>query len=255
MDDILIFAKTEEDLKKYTKEVLKVLKENDLYVKPEKCKFAKEHLQYLGFIIEENKISMDPAKVRGISEWPIPATQKQVKSFSGFGNFYQKFIRGFSELARPLNNLLCKDEPFNWSQDCQTSFETLKDRFCKEPVLTMPDLMLLFQIKSDASKYATGVLTQNDINGNLHPVAFISKTYLQQSATMISMTENYWLLSEHSQNGDTSSRDLNSPPMSYQITKISPTSGVHRNLIHDKPDGLYYSPNMTSISSIHPAQK
>ena len=82
---------------------------------------------------------MDPVKLKGISDWPVPTTVKQVRAFLGFGNFYRRFIRKFSELALPLNNLLKKDMQFNWTPACQESFDTLKKRFTKEPVLMMPD--------------------------------------------------------------------------------------------------------------------
>ena len=81
--------------------------------------------------------------------------------FLGFGNFYQRFIRGFSEITRPLNELLKKDRNFEWTTECQQAFDDLKTRFTSEPVLVMPDQMKLFQIECDASKYALGaVLTQ-----------------------------------------------------------------------------------------------
>ena len=96
----------------------------------------------------------------------------------GFGNFYQHFIRKFSDIARPLNDLLKKDKTFDWTDECQQSFDDLKSRFTEEPVLMMPDHSRLFQIEADASKYASGaVLTQCDVNGDQHPVAFISKTF------------------------------------------------------------------------------
>jgi hypothetical protein len=177
MDDILIFGKTIEELDSQTKIVLQKLRENDLYLKPKKCEFEKTKIEYLGMIIEQGKISMDKTKLNGIREWPVPTTVKQVRSFLGFGNFYRRFIRKFSELAQPLNNLLKKDTPFEWTPNCQMAFETLKTRFTEEPVLMMPDQSKPFQIESDASKYATGaVLTQMDVNGDRHPVAFISKT-------------------------------------------------------------------------------
>jgi hypothetical protein len=167
MDDILIFAKTKEELEQYTKEVLQVLKDNDLYLKPEKCEFYKEQINYLGFVISHDKIAMDPSKVAGLKEWPAPETVKQVRSFLGFGNFYRKFIRKYSDLARPLNELLQKGKEFRWTTIHQEAFEELKKRFSEEPVLMMPDMDKPFQIKSDASKYAYGaVLTQMDTNGN-----------------------------------------------------------------------------------------
>ena len=92
MDDILIFAKTQEELERYTKMVLQQLWENDLYLKPKKCKFNKTTMEYLGLIIKEGQLSMDPIKLKGISEWPTPTTVKQVRAFLGFGDFYRCFI-------------------------------------------------------------------------------------------------------------------------------------------------------------------
>jgi RNase H-like domain found in reverse transcriptase/Reverse transcriptase (RNA-dependent DNA polymerase)/Integrase zinc binding domain len=178
MDDIFIFAKTLDDLKENTKRVLQRLRENNLYLKPKKCEFARTKIEWLGMVIEEGKITMDLGKVKGIREWPIPTTVKQVRSFLGFGNFYRQFIRHFSELAKPLNDLLKKDKEFTWTPDCQQAFNTLKQRFTEEPVLKMPDQTKLFQVECDASKYTSGaVLTQLDSNGERHPCAFISKTF------------------------------------------------------------------------------
>ena len=151
--------------------VLQQLWENNLYLKPKKCEFNKTTMEYLGLIIKEGQLSMDPVKLKGISEWPVPTTVKQVRAFLGFGNFYQRFIRKFSELALPLNNLLKKDMQFDWTPACQESPDTLKKRFTEEPVLMMPDYSRTFQIESDASKYASGaVLTQMDSNRDRHPV-------------------------------------------------------------------------------------
>ena len=119
---------------------------------------------------------MDLVKVKGLQDWPTPTTVKQVRSFLGFGNFYRKFIKKFSELAQPLNDLL----KIKWTQECQQAFDTLKKRFTEEPVLMMPDQARPFQIEADASKYASGaVLTQMDSNGDRHLVAFLSKTFTE----------------------------------------------------------------------------
>ena len=77
-------------------------------------------------IIEEGKISMDSGKLKGIQDWPTPTMVKQTRGFLGFGNFYQRFIQGFSNLARPLNDLLKKDKKFEWTDDCQKAFDELK---------------------------------------------------------------------------------------------------------------------------------
>ena len=118
-----------------------------------------------------------PWKIERIQDWPAPTMVKQVWGFLGFRNFYQRFIWGFSEIARPLNKLL-KDRKFEWTTECQQAFDDLKTRFTSEPVLMMPDQMKPFQIECDTSKYASGaVLTQLDSNGDRHPCAFISKMF------------------------------------------------------------------------------
>jgi RNase H-like domain found in reverse transcriptase len=130
-------------------------------------------MEYLGLIIQKEKLSMDPVKLSGIRDWPTPTIVKQVRGFIGFANFYRQFIKKFSELVLPLNNLLWKDTKFDWNDQCQEAFKALKGRFLQEPVLMMPDHSKPFQIESDASKYASAVvLTQTDINGDRHPVAF-----------------------------------------------------------------------------------
>jgi Reverse transcriptase (RNA-dependent DNA polymerase) len=126
MDDILIFAKDKKTLEGNTKRVLARLQENNLFLKPKKCEFCKEKIEYLGMVIEEGKVSMDPGKLKGIKEWPAPTTVKQVRAFLGFGNFYRRFIRKFSDIARPLNDLLKKDKAFEWTAECQQSFDELK---------------------------------------------------------------------------------------------------------------------------------
>ena len=180
MDDILIFADTKEELRRRTKMVLEKLREHDLYLKAKKCEFEKTRIEYLGMIIEEGKITMDTVKLAGIRDWPTPTTVKQVRSFLGFGNFYRKFISHYSDIAKPLNNLTKKDQKFEWTNETQTAFDTLKKRFTEEPVLMMPDHSKPFQIESDASKVASGaVLTQTDSNGERHPVAFLSQTFTE----------------------------------------------------------------------------
>lgn len=111
MDDIFLSAPDEITLMENTKKVLARLKENDLFLKPSKCEFNKTKIEYLGMVIEEG-ISMDPGKLEGIQDWPAPTTVKQTRGFLGFGNFYRRFIRDFSNLAKPLNDLLKKDQKF-----------------------------------------------------------------------------------------------------------------------------------------------
>jgi hypothetical protein len=126
MDDIFIFGPDEETLTNNTKQVLTRIRESDLYLKAPKCEFNKPKVKYLGLVIEEGKLSMDPGKLKGIYDWPVPTTVKQVRAFLGFGNFYRQFIWHFSKMAPPLNDLLKRDHKFEWTNECQLAFDTLK---------------------------------------------------------------------------------------------------------------------------------
>jgi len=88
LDDILIFTRTEEEHVKAIRRVLQVLQEHKLFLCPEKCEFCKERIKYLGLVISENKVSMDPVKVAGVREWPTPENKTDVQAFLGFINFY-----------------------------------------------------------------------------------------------------------------------------------------------------------------------
>jgi len=99
LDDILIFTKMKEEYVQVVQQVLQVLKENKLFLRPEKCEFYKQRIEYLGLVISENKVSMDPVKVAGVREWPTLENKTDVQAFLGFVNFYQRFIWDFSAKA------------------------------------------------------------------------------------------------------------------------------------------------------------
>jgi hypothetical protein len=178
MDDILIMAEDLETLRKRTKQILQIMKTHDLYLKPEKCDFEKQQVDYLGFIIKPGEITMDPNKLSGIADWPSPKTVKQVRSFLGFCNFYRRFIYRFSHMAKPLTELTKKGKPFEWTQECENAFQLMKAQFLKAPVLRMPDPTQPLYLETDASLNASGaVLMQKDGNGHLHPCGYLSKTF------------------------------------------------------------------------------
>ena len=158
IDNILIFSKEKEDLLKLTLQVLKKLKENDLFVNLDKCTFEAKEVDYLGVIISKNQMKMNLAKLKGIRDWLTPTTVKQVQSFRGFGNFYRKFIGYYTDTVQLLNDLTKKDLVWNWTDACQEVFEKLKEEFQKALVLLMPDSTKPFIIESDASKFATGAV-------------------------------------------------------------------------------------------------
>jgi hypothetical protein len=178
LDDILIFTETIEQHRAITKRVLQLLKENQLFLKPDKCEFEKTKVEYLGVVISHNSVEMDPVKIAGVAEWPEPTNKKEVQSFLGFTNFYRRFIRDFSHHARPLFDLTKNDVKYHWSPEAQSAFDALKAQITSAPILTSPDNSAPFRIEADSSDFATGaVLSQQSPNdGKWHPVAFLSKS-------------------------------------------------------------------------------
>ena len=126
--DILIFTKTLEEHWKVVRRVMEVLQKHSSSLKPEKCEFERTSIKYLRVVVSHDSVKMDPAKVAGVSEWPTPSNKKEVQSFLGFINFYQRFIEGFLHIARPLFDLTKADSAFKWSSKEKLAFDILKDR-------------------------------------------------------------------------------------------------------------------------------
>jgi hypothetical protein len=177
LDDILIFTKTLDEHRRITRLVLERLRQHHLYLKPEKCEFEKTQIEYLGLIISDGRVEMDPVKVEAVSRWPVPTNKKEVQSFLGFTNFYRRFIRDFSHHGCPLFDLTGSAN-WRWGDEQQEAFQKLKDAIISKPVLIFPDETRPFRVEADSSEFATGaILSQQSMEDEKwHPVAFLSKS-------------------------------------------------------------------------------
>ena len=110
IDDVIVGMETEKGHDELVMEVIKRLKENDLYVKPEKCKWKVREVEFLGVVIGPEGIKMEKGKVKGVLEWPIPKCVKKIQKFLELANYYRQFIEGFATVARPLHDLVKKDK-------------------------------------------------------------------------------------------------------------------------------------------------
>jgi hypothetical protein len=131
-------------------------------------------VQYLGYIVDEHGVHVDPSKIQVIHDWLAPTTLTELRCFLGLANFYRWFVLGFSHIAWALNQVTKGGgrAKFAWGKAQQQAFDDLKHRLCSTPVLALPDLQQQFDIETDASDYAVGiVLTQQG-----HPVAYHSET-------------------------------------------------------------------------------
>jgi transposase InsO family protein len=183
IDDIIIFSDTLEEHEKHVHLILQKLEEAKLLVNPEKCVFHSQRVEFLGYVITPEQIHMNPDKVIAIKEWPEPTNLKEVQAFLGLANYYRKFIKDFAQKATPLTNMTRKGVTFEWGEESQKAFETLKEAITSAPVLAMFDPEKQVTIETDASLYAIGgVLSQPGDDGKLRPVAFFSQK-LQGPAT------------------------------------------------------------------------
>jgi len=179
MDNMIIATEDNEVLHKLcVNHILDKLEKYDLFLKPEKCKFYQCEVKYLGVLIGNGTMKMDPVKVQGITDWPTPLTVKDVRSFLGFCNFYRIFIKNFSDIACPLNDLTCKNEQFIWTDKCNDAFLELKQSCSNYPVLRTPDWTKQFIMETDASGYALGVVIAQEFKDGIHPIAFHSRSLL-----------------------------------------------------------------------------
>ena len=125
LDDILIFATTLDKLVFYTHKVLKRLQELDLFLRPAKCSFNQKSVEYLGLIILEGELHMDPVKLQAVKDWPHPKSVKDIQKFLGFCNFYRRFVHAYSTLARLLFDLTKKTTTWTWTPACEAAFTGL----------------------------------------------------------------------------------------------------------------------------------
>jgi hypothetical protein len=151
--------------------VLSQLRENSLFIKKEKRVFACKEIPFLGHKISLGKIMMDEGKVKAIRDWLPPKSMPKLWSFLGLANYYRKFIAAYAKQTAPLTDLLKKDRPWHWSDQCQPAFDKLKDAVASEPFLRLPNFELPFEVHTDASNKAIGgVLVQEG-----HPIAYKSR--------------------------------------------------------------------------------
>ncbi|KAJ7971439.1 Retrotransposon protein, putative, Ty3-gypsy subclass [Quillaja saponaria] len=170
LDDIVIYSSTLEDHKKHLQLVFNRLRENQLFVKREKCSFGQKWIKFLGHIIEQDRVRMDLDKVKAIQEWKTPTSVTELRSFLGLANYYRRFVEGYSSRVAPLTELLKKGTVWHWGEPCQTAFEDMKLAMINDPVLALPDISKPFEVQTDASDYALGgVLLQEN-----HHVAYES---------------------------------------------------------------------------------
>ena len=183
LDDIIVFAKTQEDAITRLGTVLQKLWEVGLKLQPSKCELFKTSLLYLGHVVSEDGIRTYPKKNEAVLKWPIPVTVTDVRSFLGLTNYYRRFIKGYAKIARSLTDLISgenadkKKAPVVWTSVCQEAFDQLKKLCTEAPVLAYPDFTKPSKLYIDACDKGLGaILYQEQADGKETPISFASRS-------------------------------------------------------------------------------
>ena len=183
LDDIIVFSNNPEDHLNRLRGVFDKLEKAGLKLKPKKCRFFKTKITYVGHIVSAKGIETDPKKVEAVKNWTVPKTVLDVRSFQGFTNHYKRFIKGYANVARPLNLLVSggnanrKKMLIEWTEECQIVFDKLKDLCTSTPILAYANYHKPFQLQTDASDLGLGaVLYQKDENDHQRVIAFASRS-------------------------------------------------------------------------------
>ena len=181
-DNILVYSKTWDEHVSALESVFERLRDHGLTVKPSKCKFGFEQLNYLGFTLGKDQILPIHSKTEAISQFPRPTTKKLLRSFLGMVSFYRKFIPYASDLTSPLSDMLRKEvkEPLTWNEKSTKNFDSLKHKLTSGPVLKLPDKDLTFVLRTDASNFGLGAVLFQYHENTPFPVSFASRKLLDR---------------------------------------------------------------------------
>lgn len=176
IDDILIATKTSEENFDILRRVFQLMVKNLLCLKLEKCSFLQSEIEYLGYLINENGIRPNPVNVKSLQNFPIPRTVKEVHSFLGLASYFRRFVEGFSEIAKPLYDLIKKNAVFKFQETELSAFEIIKTKLIAQPLLAIYSPTLVTELHCDASALGFGaILLQKQLDDKFHPVSYFSR--------------------------------------------------------------------------------
>ena len=185
LDDITIISDTFGTHLDRFEAVFERLALHNLKLKASKCEFFKSQVTYLGHIVSEDGIKADPDKIKVLKDWPVPKNVKDVRKFLGFDGYYRRFLRGFSAIVRPLNDLLVgvsttkgtkKNPTFMWGSSQQLAFEPVIDRLSNAPILAYADYKLPFKLHVYASCSGLGAVLYHHQDGIDRVIAYASRS-------------------------------------------------------------------------------
>lgn len=176
---ISIYSQTFKEHLDHVRKVMEKLARAGLKINLDKCSFFKTDIHFLGHIVRCRGIRPDEEKVEKIKNYAVPRTLCQLWAFLGLASYFQRFIKGFAALARPLYTLFKKNIKYEWKEEQQKAFEKLKTHLISAPILQYPDFSRTFYLHTDASGTGLGaVLVQKNKENKDHVIAYTSRGLL-----------------------------------------------------------------------------
>ena len=190
LDDVIVFSNTYEEHIERLSMVFRKLEEYNLKLSPKKCKFLQERVKYVGHIVSSKGVETDPDKIEKVINWPRPTNHDEVRQFLGFVGYYRRFVKDFSKIAKPLNELLVgiqnkrksrrrkKDSSspsWKWETEEEEAFQRLKTSLTTPEILAYPDYSLPFNLHIDASGKGLGAVLYQKQEGQERVIAFASR--------------------------------------------------------------------------------
>ena len=180
LDDIIVFSNGNDEHLRHLAVVLRILREAGATLRLAKCEFFKREVRYLGHVIRPGKLAIYGRNLEAISKALPPKNKTQLRSFLGMCNVYRRFVKGFTRIAHPLTQKVCKDQPDSWenlADEELRAFEQLKRNLVTAPILALPRDGYAYTLDTDASEYQLGsCLLQEQPDGTLHPIGYWSRT-------------------------------------------------------------------------------
>ena len=184
MDDVAIGTDSSPEGQKLHEEIihkfLDILGKHSYYLKVSKCEFCKPQMEFLGFLVGNGTVKIDPSKIGGITDWPRELHSiKELRQILGVLGYQRAFIQDYARLAKPLNDLLKKGVQFKWTTECRNALDELIKQVTQDPILVAPNEEQPFELETDASAYAVGAaLFQKDERGKRRAIGYASKTLI-----------------------------------------------------------------------------
>lgn len=257
LDDLIVFSDSLEEHEKRLQHVLLRLRENGLKLSQSKCRFFQTSVRYLGHIVSREGVETDPEKTAATKTWPVPQTPKQLRSFLGFVGYYRRFIKDYSKIVKPLNDLTGGYPPlrkgqktvdvagkyFNprapfaerWTPACQAAFECIKEKLTSSPVLAFANPKIPYVLHTDASSTGLGAALYQEQEGKMRVIAYASRgltpSESRYPAHKLEFLALKWSIVEKFHDylyGNTFTVVTDNNPLTYVLTSAKLDAASHR---------------------------